>query len=123
LGYGRAPVGFLSRKLRWPQSPPGRMTQRSSRDEGIQQACTRLSGDEIFRIFCGSTCRHPPSKKNSMSPFSANRIFSRGTGRQSWPPQHEEPVTGSTRPVYLSWAKADEVQRLTIHAPTSALAA
>jgi hypothetical protein len=37
-----------------------------------------------------------------MSPFSPNRIFSGGTGRQSRPPQHEEPVTGSTRPVYPS---------------------
>src|SRR5207237_10913874 len=57
------------------QSAPGRMTQRSSRDDGIQQACTRLSGDVIFKIFCGSTYSHPPSRKNSMSTFFENRIY------------------------------------------------
>src|SRR5262249_10183349 len=56
----RLPARIERRPLRLPltQSAPGGMTHGSSSNEGIQCAGARLCGDEICRIFRGSTCRH-----------------------------------------------------------------
>jgi hypothetical protein len=57
-----------------------------------------------------------------MSPFSANRIFSRGTGRQSGRHSTRSSCIDDQTGVPCH-GRADEVQTLRIHAPTSALAA